>query len=342
MTMASARRGARHLCSAALSTKTTTAATTESRVDLLARAKNLGMRLTPKERAHFAALADGESKMSAHAYDEFVRKRLLPANEQLALHEIRESVHADSLGKRMIVAADFLGTSLFAVVGAEMAGQAGMNVVGCTLVGCIAAMGGGTVNNLITGVTPVFWLRDPRFLLAAASSSIATFYLWPQYESWAATREVQRRPLLAYKTGEELEQRAWSRVMASNELFVLESIALSALGVIGARHGISRGLPAPACVALGVSICAGGVMRDVICHRDVAIGSQSFALATGAGASVYVALRKAAERGYVTYISVRICLAAATTLAMRAYAWHRKQTTGEHVLAPYAHRRRVE
>ncbi|EOD22495.1 hypothetical protein EMIHUDRAFT_240270 [Emiliania huxleyi CCMP1516] len=239
------------------------------------------MRLTPKERAHFAALAEGESKMSAHAYDEFVRKRLLPANEQLALHEIRESVHADSLGKRMIVAADFLGTSLFAVVGAEMAGQAGMNVVGCTLVGCIAAMGGGTVNNLITGVTPVFWLRDPRFLLAAASSSIATF-------------------------------------------------------TCGTRAA------GPACVALGVSICAGGVMRDVICHRDVAIGSQSFALATGAGASVYVALRKAAERGYVTYISMRICLAAATTLAMRAYAWHRKQTTGEHVLAPYAHRRRVE
>ena len=52
--------------------------------------------------------------MSAHAYDEFVRKRLLPANEQLALHEIRESVHADSLGKRMIVAADFLGTSITA------------------------------------------------------------------------------------------------------------------------------------------------------------------------------------------------------------------------------------
>ena len=44
------------------------------------------------------------------------------------------------------------------------------------------------------------------------------------------------------------------------------------------------------------------------------------ATATGAGACVYVGLRQAAERGYVVLISVRICLAAAATVAQRAYA----------------------
>ena len=56
-----------------------------------------------------------------------------------------------------------------------------------------------------------------------------------------------------------------------------------------------------------------------------------------APASVFVALRIAAERGYVLFISTRICLAVLTTVVQRAYAWHVKQTTGEHFLAPYAH-----
>ena len=62
--------------------------------------------------------------------------------------------------------------------------------------------------------------------------------------------------------------------MESPLLYVIETAALSALGVIGAQGGIRRGLPHSACVALGVTICAGGVMRDVILRRDVAIGSQ--------------------------------------------------------------------
>lgn len=322
----------------------TVAKSSSGGVDLLARAESLGIRLTPKERAAFADLTGGKGKMSVTEYEDFVRSRTFFTNEQLTLHNIRESVHNDSLGKKMIVAIDYLGTSLFAVVGAEMAGQAGMNVVGCTLVGCIAAMGGGTVNNLITGVTPVFWLRDPSFLVCAALSSVAAFYLWPEYESRAAANELQRRPSLRNhpeSTGgaTRLHERARARVMDSMELYVLESVALSVVGIIGARHGISRGLPPAACVALGVSVCAGGVMRDVICHRDVAIGSQSFALATATGATVYVGLRQLAERGFVTLISVRICLAAAATLVQRAFAWQHKQSTGEPFLAPYAHRR---
>jgi uncharacterized membrane protein YeiH len=319
-------------------------------VDLLARAEELNVRLTPKERLHLEKMADvnGDGTMSSYEYDMLVRggRPNVLAAERQALQELRESAHDSSLGKKMIVFADYLGTALFAVVGAQTAGMAEMNVVGCTLVGCVAAMGGGTVNNLITGVTPVFWLRDPRFLLLAVLSSVATFYLWPEYESWAATREKLRLSVaaqeeaLSRRATLDLRQEARSRVMDSVEVYVVETVALSALGVIGARHGIQRGLPPPACIALGVTICAGGVMRDVLCQRDVAIGSQSFALATGAGACVYVALRQAAERGFVVLISVRVCLAAATTMAQRYIAWERKQSTGEHFLAPYGSRSR--
>ena len=124
--------------------------------------------------------------------------------------------------------------------------------------------------------------------------------------------------------------------------YVLETIAIGALGVIGAQTGVKAALPAPACVALGVTVCAGGLVRDVLCKRDVALGSQSFALATGAGAVVYVGCRKVAETGLPIPISVRVSLAMATTVGQRAWAWRHKQQTGESALAPYAGRRKSE
>ena len=160
------------------------------------------MRLTDKERRFLNRVADIDRDGTVSRRDFLAKVRSLqqPTAEREALLEQRERAHDGSLGMKMIVAVDFLGTTLFAVVGAEAAGQAGMHVVGCTLVGCIAACGGGTLNNLMTGHTPVFWLRDSRFLLAAVVSSIATFYLWPKYESWAARRELQEERALLSTT----------------------------------------------------------------------------------------------------------------------------------------------
>ena len=65
-------------------------------MDLLARAESLGIRLTPKERAAFADLTGGKGKMSVTEYEDFVRSRTFFTNEQLTLHNIRESVHNES------------------------------------------------------------------------------------------------------------------------------------------------------------------------------------------------------------------------------------------------------
>ena len=40
---------------------------------------------------------------------------------------------------------------LFAIVGTQVAGDAGMKLVGCVLVGCVAALGGGSVNAVLYG-----------------------------------------------------------------------------------------------------------------------------------------------------------------------------------------------
>jgi uncharacterized membrane protein YeiH len=56
-----------------------------------------------------------------------------------------------SIGQRLLLGMDYMATALFAAVGTIIAGQAGMNVVGATFVGCCASMAGGSLNNVLTG-----------------------------------------------------------------------------------------------------------------------------------------------------------------------------------------------
>jgi uncharacterized membrane protein YeiH len=75
---------------------------------------------------------------------QWARELLLSAVEQ-------PSLTFDKFGSKLVTSLDFMGKGLFAVVGAQVAGDAGMNIVGAALVGCVTCMGGGTLNNLMYG-----------------------------------------------------------------------------------------------------------------------------------------------------------------------------------------------
>jgi Glycine transporter len=87
---------------------------------------------------------------------------------------------------------DYGGTALFAVVGAQLAGEKDMNLIGCTLVGCIAAMGGGSLNSATLLESPgVFWVRSPSYLTLTMGVSVITFYAWPLYCREIAKQKVK-------------------------------------------------------------------------------------------------------------------------------------------------------
>ena len=71
-------------------------------------------------------------------------------------------------------------------------------------------------------------------------------------------------------------------------------------------------------------------MRDVLCGRDLAIGGQSYAFATGIGSAVYVFLRELRLRGLPAPLLLRIVCAFATTMGLRAWEYVR----GEPLLRP--------
>ena len=88
------------------------------------------------------------------------------------------------------------------------------------------------------------------------------------------------------------------------------------------------------CAVSGVTICFGGILRDTICKRDVALGSQSFAAATAAGAIVYVGLREACLLGVALPLSVRVLASSGTVVAVRLLDYARVCADMEPLLPP--------
>ena len=80
-----------------------------------------------------------------------------------------------------------------------------------------------------------------------------------------------------------------------------------------------------ACVATGVTICFGGILRDLIVRRDVRLGSQAYAAATAAGTLVYVGLREAALLGLPLSLGTRAVLSAGSTVTVRVIDYRREE-----------------
>jgi len=138
---------------------------------------------------------------------------------------------------------DLIGTLAFAISGAFKARGRELNIFGVVLLGVITAIGGGTFRDLIIGRTPLFYLKDPNYLLIAVVGGIAT-YLVPH----------------VFKKGFTFFR-------------LLDSIGLSAFVIIGTSitydhlfrgngHGIITAL---ACIFMGmVTGFGGGVIRDAV------------------------------------------------------------------------------
>lgn len=72
---------------------------------------------------------------------------------------------------------DLLGTFAFAIGGAYKAKTKKLNIFGVIFLGIITAVGGGTLRDLIIDRAPLFYLRDPAYLIVCLIAGSLTFYL---------------------------------------------------------------------------------------------------------------------------------------------------------------------
>jgi len=191
---------------------------------------------------------------------------------------------------------EYVGTAAFAVSGGAVAVRAGMDWLGVAVLAVVAAIGGGTLRDLLLGRLPVGWTQDPWpvwLALGTAAVVIAEAYWHPRKAPDA------RRVIL-----------------------VADAAGLAVFTVAGTQLALAAGATGPVAVLLGVVTgTGGGVARDVLAReRPLILIGQIYALTAAAGATVFVALTDAhapAEAARWTAIAVALVL---RLLAIR-YSW---------------------
>ena len=169
--------------------------------------------------------------------------------------------------------AELAGTVVFAVSGVFAVAERRLDWFGAIVVGMATALGGGTVRDLILGINPVFWVKDPTFLLAALAGALAAIgaaYL----------------PRLAARGFEGVLQLA-------------DAGGLAVFAVVGALiaidHDVATGVVVVIAVISGVG---GGVTRDLLAGRTPLVMRQEiYATAALAGALVIVGLDELTDAG---------------------------------------------
>jgi len=148
--------------------------------ELKIRARELKLDISENELMAIASKMpiDMHGRMTTAMYDQWLKSQTHPAVERLALLAAVWEQHKLSAIHKGMLLVDYFGTSLYAALGTICAGEAGMHVVGASLVGCVAGLGGGTLNSVMMGHTPVGWMTNTRWLAVCLASSITTFYAW--------------------------------------------------------------------------------------------------------------------------------------------------------------------
>ena len=167
------------------------------------RASALGLKLSLEERKLIVADADtnGDGRLSAEEWRLLVDRHAMTANERLTLGQYILKTIDQYQGQHYLRATARVGQYFFALCGANVAAEAGMHVVGATMVGVVTAVTGGTFNAVLLQ-QPVAWVRDPALLVGMILVGMAGFYVWPLADRHVRARRERERGELE---GGELE-----------------------------------------------------------------------------------------------------------------------------------------
>ena len=158
---------------------------------------------------------------------------------------------------------DLLSTFVFALVGARVAADKGLDYGGIAFIAAIASVSGGTLRNLFLGLKPI-WVVDPWILVAVIAAAIITL--------------VFRRVTHIGKT-----------------LLIMDTLGLAVATVSGTQLAFEQHVGWYAAIVLGViTAVTGGLLRDVLCQLEpVLLQRETIGTSSLVGAVVFVVLHQA-------------------------------------------------
>jgi uncharacterized membrane protein YeiH len=160
----------------------------------------------------------------------------------------------------LLHALDLLSTFVFALVGARIAADRGLDYGGITFIATIASISGGTLRNVFLGIMPV-WITDP-WIIASVLAAVAITLTF-------------RRVTHVGKT-----------------LLVMDTFALATATMSGTQLAFEINIPWYSCIILGViTAVTGGLLRDVLCQVEpVLLHRETIGTSALVGAATFVAL----------------------------------------------------
>lgn len=134
-------------------------------------------------------------------------------------------------------AIDYLGTFAFAISGFRMASDKQFDLFGAFIVGAATAVGGGTIRDVMIGVSP-FWMTQWIYLFIVLLALLAFLFL----------------------------HKAIGRI--SRTIFLFDTIGLGLFTIVGFQKTLEAGFPYWTCNIMGMCTgAAGGVIRDILINE---------------------------------------------------------------------------
>jgi uncharacterized membrane protein YeiH len=124
-----------------------------------------------------------------------------------------------------------------AMTAALAAGRRSMDWAGVCMLGCITALGGGTIRDVLLGHYPLLWVQNPSYLGLTAVAALVAIPI---------ARLVHRLSLA---------------------FLVLDAIGLVVFTMAGCNVAWQVDASLPIVIVAGmITGCAGGVLRDILCN----------------------------------------------------------------------------
>lgn len=153
---------------------------------------------------------------------------------------------------------DLVGTFAFAISGIKLASGKQVDWLGAYIIGLATAIGGGTIRDLLLGVTP-FWMLDSRYFITTGVALLATLVFKEKLFRW------------------------------SNTLFLFDTIGLGLVTIVGITKSVDANFPFWVCIVMGaITGSIGGVIRDILLNEvPLLLQKDIYALACIIGGVVY-------------------------------------------------------
>ena len=173
------------------------------------------------------------------------------------------------LGKIIILIMEWIGTIAFSVSGSLVAINCSLDLFGVIIVGCVTAVGGGMIRDILIGKIPPQIFFSPQILLVSIITSIFVF-------------------VLAYIKRQKFESLR-ERIENINVFF--DALGLAAFSVAGVEIARSAGYEGHMLISITLGALTGiggGVLRDVLVNeKPYVLTRHIYALASIFGCVVY-------------------------------------------------------